>query len=90
MNTELQNILETAANFARLAAESTTAAERCKFSKLASEWTNRAAKQSNIDNLKAEREAVMSVRGLTPKQIGRVVEVVAALELRIAAAEAAK
>lgn len=90
MNTELQNILETASNFARLAATASTPAERCKFSTLANEWTQKAAKQSHIDYLKAERAGVMSVRGLTAQQLGRAVEVVHAIELRIAAAEAAK
>lgn len=49
MTTESQDLLTTAANFARLAAESTTAEDRVKFGKLAAEWAQRAAD-------KAERE----------------------------------
>jgi hypothetical protein len=49
MTTETQDILATAANFARLAAESTTAADRVKFGKLAAEWALRAANQAERD-----------------------------------------
>lgn len=46
--THTQDLLITAANFARLAAEATETEERVKFYRLAAEWSLKASKEADL------------------------------------------
>lgn len=47
--THTQDLLNTAANFARLAAEATSAEERVKYYRLAAEWALKANQEADTE-----------------------------------------